>query len=912
VSPLRHAPHTTGTAPAGELLERSHEVAALSRAVREVAGGNSAAVAVAGRPGTGRTAVLAEAAALARRAGLHVVTAPARPAGTRRRRNVTAHAWTEAARSGPATPLAVLVDDAQDGDAPEPQFISSLTRGPGGPRPLLWVAAGTDPAALDAGRLPRHDITLRPLSADAVRTLLTEAYGQSAAPLVPAALAATGGNPAVLREVLRRWPAPAPDPGELAALADQVGRHHLRTTLAGLPEPTAALVTASAVTNGDFAFDHVCELAGHTPPHPERARAALAGSGLLDSVTLPRLHDTLLTERVLGLMDDARRRDLYVRAVRIALRERLPTRVLGRLAAHTRLTEPWVPAALYEAGRHARRTGDDAGAAAFLEQAVERGPSGHPPAEVLLELAAAQASLRPEASDRAFRRVLTETTGPDLSTARLLAADLLTLRGGSHAATTLASAAARATTPPAERRTLHALRDLARGTGPRPAEPDGDRPPPPRTTPPPHHHDDPLPHRPAEQPGSQTAPPPPDVVEAAAGAWHWCYAGQDIGTARRLAAVALAQAGVGLITPALAAARALVITEDTDLARDGLERIVAQARHHRVTPAIGQALLYQAELALRTGDLDESRSRLGEAAATLPRHLWHPRTLPRLTALEALLAMEAGRLDLAASILSRPLPPPHEYGLGRAHLLFAQGVLGLHTGHFAEATAHLRECGRILLSLGCANPAVLPWRSHLAMARATTDSDACARLLAEDLTAARAWSAPGIVGSVHLWTALTLPGPTALRHLRTAVRLLAGSTSRRHHARALAELAAALLDDGRPAEGRRLLDEAQAAGPTDGHWPIRRTEQIAARFADLPGASLARLSPSQLRVALLAAEGWPNRAIAEKVSVSLRTVELHLTHTYRALGITGRADLAAMLGRTGRGEHQGRHEHRVP
>lgn len=71
---------------------------------------------------------------------------------------------------------------------------------------------------------------------------------------------------------------------------------------------------------------------------------------------------------------------------------------------------------------------------------------------------------------------------------------------------------------------------------------------------------------------------------------------------------------------------------------------------------------------------------------------------------------------------------------------------------------------------------------------------------------------------------------------------------------------------------------------------------MAARYAALARTAQVRLTAAQLRVALFAAEGLPNKAIAQALSISLRAVELHLTNSYRALGISGRADLAAALG----------------
>ncbi|HMM81950.1 MAG TPA: AAA family ATPase [Terrimesophilobacter sp.] len=58
---------------------------------------------------------------------------------------------------------------------------------------------------------------------------------------------------------------------------------------------------------------------------------------------------------------------------------------------------------------------------------------------------------------------------------------------------------------------------------------------------------------------------------------------------------------------------------------------------------------------------------------------------------------------------------------------------------------------------------------------------------------------------------------------------------------------------------------------------------------------VASLSPSEFRVASLAAQGLSNREIAGNLFVTLKTVEFHLSHCYRKLGIRARHDLARTL-----------------
>ena len=55
------------------------------------------------------------------------------------------------------------------------------------------------------------------------------------------------------------------------------------------------------------------------------------------------------------------------------------------------------------------------------------------------------------------------------------------------------------------------------------------------------------------------------------------------------------------------------------------------------------------------------------------------------------------------------------------------------------------------------------------------------------------------------------------------------------------------------------------------------------------------LTPSERRVAGLAADGTANKIIAQTLYVTPKTVELHLSSAYRKLGIRSRRELPAAL-----------------
>ena len=63
-----------------------------------------------------------------------------------------------------------------------------------------------------------------------------------------------------------------------------------------------------------------------------------------------------------------------------------------------------------------------------------------------------------------------------------------------------------------------------------------------------------------------------------------------------------------------------------------------------------------------------------------------------------------------------------------------------------------------------------------------------------------------------------------------------------------------------------------------------------------PIESRSRLTASEQRVARMAAEGMTNREIAQALFLTEKTIEVHLTSTYRKLDISSRSQLPRALG----------------
>ena len=218
-----------------------------------------------------------------------------------------------------------------------------------------------------------------------------------------------------------------------------------------------------------------------------------------------------------------------------------------------------------------------------------------------------------------------------------------------------------------------------------------------------------------------------------------------------------------------------------------------------------------------------------------------------------------------------------------------------------DAVVIALDAGRIWAEFGFDNPALGAWRTEAALsAFGAGNQTQAVELARSELTIADAWGAPGARGRARRTLGRVLGGNDGLARLSESVQILQDSPARLEHARSLAAHGAALRRAGRRNDAHgvltRALDLAEICGAarlTENIAVELRTAGFRPRRHRMGGPE--SLTISERRVADLAAVGNSNRAIAQALFVTTKTVELHLTNTYRKLGIARRSELADRL-----------------
>lgn len=244
----------------------------------------------------------------------------------------------------------------------------------------------------------------------------------------------------------------------------------------------------------------------------------------------------------------------------------------------------------------------------------------------------------------------------------------------------------------------------------------------------------------------------------------------------------------------------------------------------------------------------------------------------------------------------------HE-GVVGATARHALGELATSSGDPAGAAEHHAAAGS-LLGAELDDPEQVPWRSGLALSLAHLGQRAEAdRLAREHLDRARETGSPYAVAQALRTAATTNGAGGRLGLLREARATLSTHRAERLAAQIDTDLALLLSfqhDPAAAAEAVALLRSAERYAAREDLFPLQaRVRSILERMGEQPlrirSETWASLTTTEQKAARLAADGLTNRQIAERLGVSVKAVEWHLTHVYRKLEIRGRGALPESL-----------------
>jgi class 3 adenylate cyclase/DNA-binding CsgD family transcriptional regulator len=947
---------------AADLLEREAELAALDALVAAVPAGGRL-LAIEGPAGIGKTRLLSEARGRAQASGMRVLAArgselesefsygvvrqlfePLLASAPREERNELLAGAAElaspifdpaqlAAEPDRESSLAMLhglfwltanlaarrpalltVDDLHWCDSPSLRWLAYLL-----PRLeglSLLVVAGLRPAEPGADLALLRQITtdplatiLRPgaLSEEATGQLVRDTFSADAEPAFSAAFhEASGGNPLLARELASAVAAEGLAPTAVNARhLHELGGHAVSRAvslrLSRLSAEARRLSEAAALLGDDADPGHVAALAGLDDAAAADAAADLGRTEILHRrVPLAFVHPVVRAAIYAELPAVEKNRG-HARAARLLAESGAePERVAAQLLLTTSAADAWVVRMLREAARYAVVRGAADGAVAYLRRALEE-RSAEETAAVLYELGTAEARVAaPEALERlAAARAETSDTRARARIALDLGAALFAAGRAPEAVQALQSAIEELAggEPQLAMQLDNLLIGIAR------FEPE-------------------LYPLAAERLKRLRAVAPHlgrgDEVALANLASDAARAGTARAEAVELAERALADGTLMRehFDPAfLYAVQVLECADQLETAFRHCSEAMDVARKRGLVTQFCFASCARSLVAFRRGSLVDA---IADAELCLGVIDSHRLEVARLDAIGFVVyaLVERGEVARARQLLqsdaapagelesTTPLPPR----AGPLSLAGARARVRLAEGDHHGALDDLLALGALSEKLEVRNPAIVAWRSQAALVLLGLGrSDEARRYATEELALARQWGAPRALGKSLIAAGLAEGGEDGLMLLREAVAMLEPSQARLEHARALVELGSALRRANRRSDAREPLRRGRELATLCGAEPLAdraETELLATgarpRRIALSGAE--SLTPSERRVAQMAAEGNTNREIAQALFVTTKTVEVHLSSAYRKLDISSRSQLPRALAEPGRVE----------
>lgn len=937
--------------PETEALERSRELTELDAAIAAAFAGAGRIVVLEGAGGLGKTLLLSHAAQHAEERGMTVLRArggelerelpfgvalqlfapylSASSASERRRvlAGAAAHAepllsgrahpaeptgppelpllhglhWT-AANIAERRPLLLAIDDAHSADeASLRALLYTAQRCEDLPLAIVLTArpqpasAGSDDALTALGTHPlARRLELAALSERGIAAIVRAQLPHADDAFCAACTRATGGNPFFARELLAELTAGGiPPAAEHAGRVDEVGPTTIaRATHARLERLSAGaapLAHALAVLGDGALPRHAATLAGLDPATATAVIDELAGADVLSTTSSLAFAHPIVRQAVYLGIPAGERAQLHFDAARL-LRDEQPGG-MERAAAHLLCTSPsggsWVVECLHVGAQRALAGGAPQTAANYLVRALGESPPDRLRATLLIDLGRAEALAgQPTATARMHAAVALLEQPQDRARALAQLGQALYAAGDNPGAANAFDEGLRilgGADPVLEEELTAGYLGAAR-----------------------------LDFRTREAAltrfkdllaGSTDATTPAQRELLAQRALEHTMLG-SASAGDVIALIRRAQGGDRMLREVSSDAVAYAGAVAALLFCDALEDVEAATTAglddaRRRGSVVGFALMSAIRGASRylRGDIAGA---LGDLAGGIERVPIMQLVLPFAHGWTALAHIERSELDEAQRLVSVPAGEDDRH-FTYNWALFARGRLALAGGDPERALEDLLECGRRQIAVPAPSPAVLPWRSEAAIAAWRLGRTSFAQELAdEELRLARVVDSPRTVGVALRAAGIVSGGSDGIALLEEAVAALERSPSRLEHARALVDLGAARRHAGHMATARDALREGLDAAHHYGATALAdlaRAELVAAgarpRRPAMRGADA--LTPSELRVSELAAQGLTNREIAQALFVSTKTVEFHLRNAYLKLRIRSRRELAGAL-----------------
>ncbi|MGQ0778313.1 MAG: ATP-binding protein [Pseudonocardiales bacterium] len=352
--------------------------------------------------------------------------------------------------------------------------------------------------------------------------------------------------------------------------------------------------------------------------------------------------------------------------------------------------------------------------------------------------------------------------------------------------------------------------------------------------------------------------------------------------------------------PLVIVANAYASVEDHAAARRWLESAVRITRSAGAVGLLPFQLSWLASACWRDGDWAAGLAHAYDAVSITEETGWFtelPNALIVLATFEATLGNVDGCREHAARAIE--LAAPSGARIFEARAAWAVGLLELGEGRPAAAAEHLSVIAEFAYARGLGNPVLLSWAGDLVEAYVRAgEPDRAQRAFDVLVAEAERTGRP----TAHAVAARC----RGLLHADDEQGLSAFTEALQWHEQAHQpfEQARTQLCFGefqrrrrRPRQARQELTEALGTFTRLGarSWAQRTEAELrAAGMAPRPRRerSTTQLTPQELQVALIVADGASNVEAAAQLFLSAKTIEYHLSNIYRKLGIRSRTQLA--------------------